>query len=765
MQPVNTIGRIIIKYKSAVIITAAGLTIFFAFFAAQLKVAGSSEGWIDKSDPDIAALFESVAKFGSFEIIIIGIESNDTIFKPEVLTQLQRITRRVEKVPHVNKVVSLTNVQTLIGDSSGVKHTQLIPKIPKTQRDLAKLEKEVFDNPLLINNLVSEDGKSAAVIAYTITRTYTETFIQQLDRDFHEIVREETTPATRLYLAGSAILDAEINRLSKRQNLIFPPLVFALVALIMIFIFKRASIILIPMTTIISSIIWTLGIFHLCGRTLGVMTTVLTPLILVLGVALSVHILNKYTEETKKHPTPEEAAFNTFSGIARPCLFTTLTTVAGFSGLMISKTPIVRELGLFASIGILITLVVTMSLMIALLCFIKIPGKVVKPKTQGIKIQSLLDWISISNYRYRWHFLILCGAMFAASFFGIYNIRVETNELDMLGADNKVKQDFTFIENKLTGISSIEFIITGRENATHPKTQQALRRFQTFLEGIDGVKKTISITDYLMVMHRAFRGGKREFLTIPEGYDEINNYLNIASIYGGGEIRPYLTDDRKYARLSARMSLLNTRELEKRLKKVREYLKRHENEHFQVGVTGLVPLYVKMIDQVVSGQVRSFSFVLISIFAMMAILMRSPGLALIGMVPNVIPIGLTLGLMGWIGIPLDIATSMIGCVAIGIAVDDTIHYLSRHELEYAEKDDHLAAMAATLTTTGRAIVFTSVILFCGFIVLLFSSFVPIYYFGLLTAFTMFTALLGDIFLLPAMLLIIKPKIGKKRLFM
>ncbi|MEW5945425.1 MAG: MMPL family transporter [bacterium] len=755
------LGRLVIRNRAPVIATVLLLSVFFSFFAVRLKVAGSSEGWVDRGDPEIRKLFEFIAKFGSHEALIVGVETEDTVFRRDVLELIARVTERAEKVPHVKKVVSLSNVRDLVSGGYGPVYERVMGEVPRTARETARLKEAVLGNPLFISNIVSADGRSAAVVAFVVSRDYGGTYVSQLDRDFRRIVRGEAVPGVRLHLAGPAILDAEINRISRHQNTVFPPAVFVLIVLLLVFIFRSAGGVLFPTAAIAASMVWTLGVFSLSGRTLGIMTTILAPLILVLGVAICVHVVTQYREEASGSADSGEAVSRAFASIARPCLFTALTTAAGFSALTLSRIPMVKELGAFATAGVFITLAVSMSVVPALLTYVRLPRGGAGGDFAGGAFDGALGWTARVNARYRWHIVVGTAAVFAAGAAGISRIVVETNELELLHAGNAVRRDTAFVENELSGMVSVEFIIEGDGTVADPATLREMRRFQSYLDRLDGVVKTVSLADYVSLIHRAFKGGGGGRRDLPESREEIERYLRLASIHGAGELAPYVTEDWRYARLSARMRLLSTRELADRLGKMREYIRGREREHFRVGVTGLVPLYVKMVDDVVWGQIRGFAFVVGAVFAMMAALMRSPLLAVMGMIPNLVPVGVTLGMMGWAGIPLDVATSTIGCIAIGIAVDDTIHYLSRHGREYRARGDHEEAMRATLRTTGRAIVTTSIVLFCGFAILLFSRFVPIFYFGMLTGFTMLTALLGDLFLLPSMLLIFKPRMGAR----
>ncbi|MFH1539180.1 MAG: MMPL family transporter [bacterium] len=757
-SPRERIAGLIIDNRLVVLGVLAAITIGFLVFLKDLRVAGSSEGWVEKNDKRVRTIMEFSEHFGSADAMIIGIETEDTVFRPDVLEQIARVTEKVEKIPNVTEVISLATVRNLVVVDKRPRSLPLMEKVPRTEEEIEALRKAAYNNPLYADNIISSDGKSAGVIAFVFSRTPETSNVSQLNRDFRRVIKQETIPGTKLHLAGLPAMDAEINRLSKEQNRIFVPLVFGLVVVLLLGIFRGLSGVILPAIAIVVSVSWTLGLFTMCGRSIGVMTTALPPLLLVITVAICIHVLTQYREESANFKRRRDVVYHTVVNISRPCFFTALTTAVGFSALLLSDTPIVRELGAFCSIGIVFAFIVSLTLLPSVLTFLPLPSEKVKTSFNAGAFSAALEGVGRFNHRARVPILVAGIAIFAVSFLGIRQIKVETNELEIVEKDNPLRQDFLFVENNLTGIASVEFIVEGSENAISAGTLKSMRKFQDFLEGMEVMRRTISLADFVCLFHRAANGGDDRFYKIPDNDEKIEFYLSVARQQGAKELAPYVTDDYRYARISARMRFVSTTEMDRTMKTINRYLRENMHEDFLVRSTGLVPLFVYMINRIVWGQIRTFTFVVIAVFVMMVVLVRSVKLAAIGMIPNVVPIVLTLGVMGWLKVPLDLATSMIGCTAVGIAVDDTIHYLTRHVREYQRTGNHRDAMFATLRTTGRAITSTSTILFCGFVVLTTSSFVPIRYYGALVSFTMLTALAGDLFLLPACLMVFNPKI-------
>ena len=302
-----------------------------------------------------------------------------------------------------------------------------------------------------------------------------------------------------------------------------------------------------------------------------------------------------------------------------------------------------------------------------------------------------------------------------------------------------------YIENNLTGLLPLEIIINKKNNdsvADHAMLTE-IGKFQSYLKDLDDIKYAVSIADIVKDVNQMVNNGRSAHYIIPQSSEKINSYVDLASLHGGGIVNSFLNDDRTSARISIRMLQVGSDRYGEILRRIEGYVKSSVPDNMVVRITGVVHLLIKMQEYLLESQIKTFSLAFAVIFVVMIILLRSIKLALISMIPNLMPIILTIGAMGYIGIKLDSGTMMIASVALGIAVDDTIHFLYRFKKEFKKggdasivkdyssltiQDDYLISINKTLMNTGRAIIFTSIIAFCGFLALCLSSFKPIQYF-------------------------------------
>jgi len=314
------------------------------------------------------------------------------------------------------------------------------------------------------------------------------------------------------------------------------------------------------------------------------------------------------------------------------------------------------------------------------------------------------------------------------------------------------------IESHLTGTSTLDvvFAFDSPGQAKEPENLAKVERLAQHLAAQPVVTDSFSLGDILKRMNQVFHGGDPSFYRLPKSREEIAQYLLLYSMSGEEEdLTRYVDDDYQTAVLASRLKTVSSAQMEVFIQEVKEYIRKAFPGSW-VRLTGISVLVTNSIDAIVTGQIRSLGLAVAIISVIMAVLFQSVRLALLSMIPTVIPILMTLGLMGWAGIPINTATAVISCVAIGIAVDDTIHYMTRFRKEFQNQPDEAVAAFRSLTSAGRALYLTSFILTVGFMVLVFSHFKPIIYFGFLMAVTMISALVGDLILLPVLLMVLKP---------
>ena len=374
--------------------------------------------------------------------------------------------------------------------------------------------------------------------------------------------------------------------------------------------------------------------------------------------------------------------------------------------------------------------------------------------------------------------LIFFVVLIAVSIYGILRLKVESDIIKAFPENSEIIIANNHIEDNLTGLLPLEIVVSSSNNETiiNSKILNSIENLQDFLKSINEVTFTLSTVDIIKKVNQTINNGDPLYYKIPESEEKTGVYLNMASLYESRVVDNFITHNKTSARISVRMKQVGSDRYDKILNRIKDYIDNNIPDNVSMEITGVVHLLIKMQDYLLVSQIKTFSLAFAIIFIVMIFLLRSIKLALISMIPNIIPVILTIGAMGYLGIRLDAGTMMIASVAIGIAVDDTIHFLYRFKKEFNQRvishadpksnlnpnmnirEDYIISIDQTLQHVGRAIIFTSIIAFCGFLALCLSQFKPIQHFGLLTAITMVNALIADLFVLPSCLLVFRPKL-------
>lgn len=828
-------ANLICSYRWLFISFIAILTCIFGYSAKQIKTDNSIEIWLKQDDPALTFYNKFKEDFGNEEFLLIAIDSAN-IFSKESIKLINQISSDIKKLKGISDVTSLATIFKQKIDTPYFKEllrknrTSLENKEnPKGYTALDAFKHELLNDPIYLNNVISKNAKTTAIIAMvegqprggnreknrSNTKQNWSDFRKNLVKNVKEIVENNINQGSQkhvdgkkslfqtiisrfapssslsntspnIHIAGPTAINAELDRMSQKDLAMFVPLMFCIALIVLIILLKKATGVIVTMISIGISNLWAMGLYAVCGNTMNMISGIITPVIFVIALATSIHIINSHYSESSPLPNNRKSIIETIKNIGIPCFFTCLTTSFGFLSLMSSSVAPVRDTGAFIAIGIMLSFLITIvSITLAFIFFdSNIRNSESRIQKQGNFhkkteiFHNSLCWISsFVNSRTK-SVLVLSIVLVAISIYGIHMLKVESDIIKAFPENSEIIKSNNYIEKNLTGLLPLEFAVisTNDETITDPNALKHIEEFQTFLNSINEVTFALSIVDVIKKVSQTMNNGDSTFFKIPKSTEKSDIYLNMASLYGGSIVDNFYTQDKKSARISARMKQVPSSEYSKILDSIKVYIKDNFPKNLSVKITGVVHLLIEMQDYLITSQIKSFSFAFAIIFIVMVFLLKSIKLALISMIPNIIPVIFTIGTMGYIGIMLDSGTMMVASVAIGIAVDDTIHFLYRFKKEleqrvdtYSEptlnidlkkkyKNDYTVSINQTIQSVGRAIIFTSIITFCGFLALCLSQFKPIQYFGLLTSITMINALIADLFVLPCALLIFRPKI-------
>ncbi|MFH2048969.1 MAG: MMPL family transporter, partial [bacterium] len=666
------------------------------------------------------------------------------------INYLQHLTDSLAQLPHIREAISLTTVENIVGTDYGLEINYLFDK----NLSVSELENRIQRNPFIYGTLVSRDFQTVAIMLILERNNDKNKSLGEYNREIDTgirdlLLRETAHTGRQFHLGGELITDAAINELMDQDISLFFPLSMLISAIFLWIIFRNLSSILFPLLTVFIALVWVLGLKGYVGSPITPVSTTLFALITIIGLANSVHLISQFRLEINTLQDKKAAIIASLTKAGAPCFFTSLTTAIGFGSLITSPIPGINNLGIFAAIGIMSSFILSIILIpIGLLWLTPKYTKTVFKKSTIV--DNCLNKIADINEKHR---VIVIAAFTTIIIFmalGIPRIRIEGSMIEYLKHSTRLYQDTQYLDQHLSGVSSTEIIIHGdTDSFKNPELLRDIEALQKRLALHPQVSVSYSVVDHLKLIYRSLNSEDESFYRIPETKEAVAQCLLMYEISGGEEINKYITTDYDIARISIIAKQMDDIQNKLLFAIIDEFLELHFND-YEIQVTGFDYLVNQLTGNIINTQITSLRTALIVILVLM-LLIFGPKLGFLSLLPNVFPIVFILGLMGWAGFRLNMATAIIASVAIGIVVDDTIHYFTHFKYEYQRSKDIHKAMRAALTGVGRALMFTSLILTTGFLIFIFSETRILMDFGILASIAIFTALLGDLFIGPVLL--------------
>jgi len=739
----------IVRHRLIVLLTLASLTLVLAYPLRGLRIEQRETGELSPDDPEVAYFDRFQQRFNTAELMVALVCAED-VFDEGVLAVLRSLTGALENLPRVSGVFSLSNAVRMVGEGEDVVTEPFLESLPATPDELRLKREEALSNPRWVENLVSPDGTVAAVnIMLDPLAGDSGDRIEVVD-SVRAILKRHGREGVRLFLTGISPLMWDMRTCVGRDVRSFLWLTPLLILVLLFLTFRTIPGVAIPMLVIVTSVVWTLGLFAAAGRRLGMATAMVPTLIAVICLSDVIHILSHYYEILPRHEDRRDALAATMEHMMDACFMTSITTAAGFASMIVSPIRTIREFGLATAIGILIAYVLAMIMVPASLSLL--PPRAGRPRASNVGRGGLGRFLAaVNGAAARRHRGIVIGTLLgaAACVVGIARLRVETQISSYLPDSAPSVRALAVLQKNMAGFGSLEIGVDGTAGVfREPWALTELQELQRYLESRAEIDKVFSVTELLRECHRV-RSEEGAPQALPRDTGKIAEYYLLLSLSDEPALlEAVVSEDYSSARVTARMRAVTTSEQVRLLADVDAFARDHIDPRLHVHTTGVSKLYATRITALVRSQLHTLLLTSIVIALLLAFHLRSVRSALVAMIPNILPVIGTLGLMGLSGISLNLSTVMISCVALGIAVDDTIHFLVRYRRESQAGAHTNEAIALTVQNTGRAMVFTSLVIAGGFALFVFSSFAPNRHFGILMAFTLGVALLADIVLLP-----------------
>ena len=729
--------RFIVYHPWQIIFSISLVTLFFGIQAPKLRFETSIYDLTIQDLPKTIEYHTFKKDFGCEEIILVVARTRD-VFLPETFAQIENLADQLAQVQGVRRVISLPGIRKAMDITE--------------KWDLEGFRQILRPITLFERNILSADGKTS-VISLILDD------VREKDRviDATERILKDQQGFVTLYQIGMPIVSKALAEFTERDFLRLPLITFSIILFMLFLFFRNVRGVLIPSGSVLIALTWTFGLMSLTRTPLSLLTMIVPIFLIAVGTAYCMYLFPQYAHAARTADTAKEAALNTFSRIGFPTALAVFTTTIGLGSLLINKISEIRSFALFSCFGILSMLIIMLTLLPAITGLLPLPNKTRGGQGQNRAglLDRLLDAVIHINLHHQKITLPVIAAIGVVGIMGLLRIEVETNPVDFFKDDTPVATHFSDICQDMAGSFPINVVIESPEGGffEDPGHLQAIDQLQQFLSSLNGVDKTISFTDYLKLINYATNQYKEEFYTLPEEAFEVRMLVNsFKTMLGRDMLARFMDGNFSKTNILLRTHLSSSKDFLAIQTQIEEHLRQHFPGSFSFQVTGIGIVVSHSSQLITEGQVKSLGLTLLLVFAIMFFLFTSYKVGIIGILPNCFPIVVSFGVMGWSGIPLSLATSLIATIAIGLAVDDTIHYLVGYNREFKRDLDKEGALRKTVRHIGRPILFTTLTISLGFSVLMASSFKPTAVFGLMMVVTMFSALVADLILLPSLML-------------
>ncbi|MFA9471798.1 MAG: RND family transporter, partial [Deltaproteobacteria bacterium] len=700
-----------------------------------------------------------------------------------VMRQIEQLTRALEdEVPFVKDVTSLSNAEFMEGaPPDDILVYDLLTEFPETQEELFVIRDKVMKKPLYVGGLVSADSELGAVIVEMSRSSIDPVDEIRLDPDggdglpnlypqvsfkaIEAILQRPEYDGIEFFHSGDVAINATYNTVLFEEDMpVLMALSFLVITLSLILVFRRPTGVIGPFMVVAFAMAVSVGVIGLIGWDIDFMFGMMPTLLIAVGVADSVHILSEFDIYQRRLGNRRDAIRRTLYLVGPPCLLTSLTTAAGFLSLSLSPVKSVAHLAVYSAAGVMAAFIASITILVVFLSFgrqtssdaspKKVKARARKGKALGAALQSLATFV----IRFQNAILVAFAVVFVASAWGISMLTVDSNFLTEFSEKIPVRRTTQFVDDHMSGTYSIVYVFDSGEadGIKEPAVLREIERVQREAERHELVTKTYSVVDLMKDINQSFHNGDRAYYEIPDSRELVAQYLLVYEMSGGEEIRDYLSIDYARATLELRCKMTNTSRLQGIVEQIDEHLDAQPLRASTVSVTGIGALWLKFVDYITWSQIQGALIALTVVSLMMIVVFRSVKIGLLSMIPNISPVVLVLGGMGWAGVHLDYYRLLIAPVAIGLAVDDTIHLMTRYHHEFGKLGDYKKALYASMDGVGRALFITSAILVVGFLTNVFSVMDGQKSFGILLATVIAVALVADFLLMPALILWLKP---------
>ena len=783
----------ILKNPKGIFIILIIAILSFGYFSKDFRLDASSETLLIEGDPDLIYLKEVSKRYGAKDFLILTYTPYEGMSTDTSINNLLSLKYKIQSLKWVHSVITLLDIPLLNNsDASLQERLQNFKTLKDENVDRNRGFKEILNSPVFRNFVISEDGKTSGIIvnikenkkfesSKNKSKKEIEDYKDQIKKQNHQNILEirdvikSYEDVGKIYLGGIPMIADDMMSFIKSDIIVFGLGVLLFIIITLWYVFRKLIWIIVPISSCLFSVIIMMGILGILGWKVTVISSNFIALMLILTMAMNIHMSTRFIQ--LKNDFPKKNNFEIISLTTNkmfwPILYTVLTTIFAFLSLIFSEIKPIIDFGWMMTFGLVTSFIVTFSLLPTLLNFTSIQNISIK-KEQNSKITNFLSLIALNNKKI---IFVVTGLIIILSVLGISRLEVENSFINYFKKNTEIYKGMKLIDEKLGGTTPLEVILkfpkiekkdSAEDDEYDDWENEEDGNDEKYWFTKDKVDKITSVHNYLDSLPQI--GKVISFSSIIDVATQLNNNKSLGTLEMGvlyskipeniktEIIDPYISIENNEARINLR--IIDSQENLRRndlINKINFDLKNKiglkEDEY---KLAGVLILFNNLLQSLFKSQILTLGLVMIGIFSMFIILFRNIKLSLIGVVPNFIAAFFILGIIGLLGIPLDMMTITIAAITIGIAVDNSIHYIYRFKEEFIKIKDYNKTLKICHSTVGIAILNTSITIIFGFSILVFSKFIPTIYFGIFTGLAMLLAMISVLTLLPSLILIFKP---------
>lgn len=740
-----------LNHPRPTLILLLSITLITGLGLPALKIDTGFDSLVPASDPDKQVYEQVVKEFGTDNRTLVYVR-DEQLWTPEKLALLERLHHALVTLPAVERVDGLFTLRSIRGKADGVESRLLLATVPATRAEADKARQDALYNPLVIGNYLSRDGKvTALMVSIREEEARPPGFERQVNMSLEQAIQPFRDDFDTLFQIGPPRINAELKAsLFHDLTLLGPLSVFLLVATILFFL-RSPFAAIVPVITSLISIVWVFGLMGWTGLPVNILIAMLPSLVVVIGSTEDTHMMSAYLHGMARGEAQGRDAATRYMlrHMAIPLLLTVITTSLGFASNMITGIGLIQDFAIAASLAILANGVITILLVPILLSRLGPVSQdkaVQQDRVRGIPALMVRLFGASNNRLSKW--VLFFTALLCAFFvYQASKLHVSNDPMSYFRGSQPLIQQARLVQRDLAG-TKVFFITlqSDQENAfLEPGNLKKLRKIQDFLQEQGVFDLSVSLADHVALINREFHGGDENYREIPAKRELVAQYLMFLHRH---DIDDYVSHDMKRATILVRHDISDSAILNRNIEELRDVVNQIAGGDMRAFVVGENLMINAAAETLMLAQVKSLGLLLLAIFLIMSVMFTSPRGGLISLVPSLIPIILMFGIMGLLGIPLNPGTAMVAVIAIGIAVDSTIHLFSRYNELCRRTPDYQQAVEQTVREESTPVVATSLALALGFGILLFSNFTLVAQFGALSAATMLFSIFANLLITP-----------------